>query len=370
MLAIGYSQECMLTPQSRNVEDMGDLYTEDFFWAHERLVDLIFITMYFHMYKKLSVNTFVKEQTKAWLSGSTLWLLVHISIFLGLSLCCTHLSDITLTIAANIVWTICAKMGKLDCFIFTDRSLNTDTLFRLSYAHYLVSLGLLVYAGIHAFEMHHDWKDSNFEDGIQITLPWLYATLRYELSTMFDLFAIVYFFATFNYQLNEILNYEIFAWGDVGLNYDVRFLGVAPHWYFRPYMGWLIVCPHHYFGIFGLIYYMVIIYYQPSIKNFYIEGREVNENGVQPSREWDKLHYFSFYLFACSLVYASSILPYGRYYNRVHGNYMSLISYFIIFCYLSFDWKRTIFLANSLMVSIFPSLSAKNNPFTIPTCRI
>lgn len=120
-------------------------------------------------------------------------------------------------------------MGKLDCFIFTDRSLNTDTLFRLSYAHYLVSLGLLVYAGIHAFEMHHDWKDSNFEDGIQITLPWLYATLRYEISTMFDLFAVVYFFATFNYQLNEILNYEIFAWGDVGLNYDVRFLGVAPH---------------------------------------------------------------------------------------------------------------------------------------------
>lgn len=46
---------------------------------------------------------------------------------------------------------------------------------------------------------------------------------------MFDLFAVVYFFATFNYQLNEILNYEIFAWGDVGLNYDVRFLGVAPH---------------------------------------------------------------------------------------------------------------------------------------------
>lgn len=102
-------------------------------------------------------------------------------------------------------------------------------------------------------------------------------------------------------------------------------------------MGWLIVCPHHYFGIFGLIYYMVIIYYQPAIKNFYIEGREINENGVQPSREWDKLHYFSFYLFACSLVYASSILPYGRYYNRVHGNYMSLVSYFIIFCYLSFD---------------------------------
>lgn len=65
MLAIGYSQECMLTPYSRNVEDMGDLYTEDFFWAHERLVDLIFITMYFHMYKKLSVSTFVKEQTKA-----------------------------------------------------------------------------------------------------------------------------------------------------------------------------------------------------------------------------------------------------------------------------------------------------------------
>jgi len=26
-------------------------------------------------------------------------------------------------------------------------------------------------------------------------------------------------------------------WGDIGLIPDVRFYGVAPHWYFRPFMA-------------------------------------------------------------------------------------------------------------------------------------
>ena len=39
--------------------------------------------------------------------------LIHGVIFFGLVLCCTHLSDITLTIAANIINSFTAKIGKL-----------------------------------------------------------------------------------------------------------------------------------------------------------------------------------------------------------------------------------------------------------------
>lgn len=67
------------------------------------------------------------------------------------------------------------------------------------------------------------------------------------------------------YCKSEPLSYEIFMWGDIGLVNDVRFLGVAPHWYFRPYMAWLIFCPHHYIGIFGLIFFFIIIYMQINI---------------------------------------------------------------------------------------------------------
>jgi len=39
------------------------------------------------------------------------------------------------------------------------------------------------------------------------------------------------------YPEPDALNYELFMWGDVGMQTDVRFFGVAPHWYFRPYMS-------------------------------------------------------------------------------------------------------------------------------------
>jgi len=41
----------------------------------------------------------------------------------------------------------------------------------------------------------------------------------------------------FLYEDPEALSYEIFMWGDVGMVTDVRFYGVAPHWYFRPFMA-------------------------------------------------------------------------------------------------------------------------------------
>jgi hypothetical protein len=51
------------------------------------------------------------------------------------------------------------------------------------------------------------------------------------------------------------LSYEIFMWGDVGFINDIRFYGVAPHWYFRPLMAWLLVCPFHKLGIAGLVFF-------------------------------------------------------------------------------------------------------------------
>ena len=84
--------------------------------------------------------------------------------FLGLCLCCTHLSDITLGIACNIMHTFFNFKGKPYAFIFTDKKLNSDTVIRLAYAHY-ISAFVLLYVGIlHALIMHYDWKsDYNFD---------------------------------------------------------------------------------------------------------------------------------------------------------------------------------------------------------------
>jgi len=43
MLSFSLIPEPMIVPIVRNEEDLEDLYIDDFFWMHERGVDLIFI---------------------------------------------------------------------------------------------------------------------------------------------------------------------------------------------------------------------------------------------------------------------------------------------------------------------------------------
>jgi len=54
-------------------------------------------------------------------------------------------------------------------------------------------------------------------------------------------------------------------WGDIGIMNDIRFYSVAPHWYFRPYMAWLLACPYHKTGLFGLVFFLGALYFQPNL---------------------------------------------------------------------------------------------------------
>lgn len=331
MLSFSLLGEPMLVPMSRSEEDMDDLYTDDFFWMHERGVDFIFIAIYLHFLRKLFLNSYTMEQETAWKSGSFAFLLTHGVIFFGLVLCSTHLSDVTLKIASNIMSTFTFKKGKVYWWLFTDQSLNTDTLIRMMYAHYCLAFFLVYVSACHALEMHYDWKDSQLNNFLEIRIKWFFELFRIEFVsfTLFLTFFALY--SKFLYSDTEPLSNELFTWGDLGIVVDVRFLGVMPHWYFRGYMGWLILCPHHYVGIFGLIFFMVIIYYQPNLKN----SNKLNLNfSIENNPHLNFLHIIFFWMFVTSLFYCDSFLPYGKFFNRLNGNNILSWSYFYTFLYL------------------------------------
>lgn len=62
MLSFSLIPEPMLVPIVRDEEDIEDLYTDDFFWLHERGVDLIFIFSYMHLFRKLYIAAYDLEQ--------------------------------------------------------------------------------------------------------------------------------------------------------------------------------------------------------------------------------------------------------------------------------------------------------------------
>jgi quinol-cytochrome oxidoreductase complex cytochrome b subunit len=61
MLSLSLVTDPMLVPVIRDEEDIEDLYTDDFFWLHERGVDLIFIFSYFHLFRKLYIHSYDYE---------------------------------------------------------------------------------------------------------------------------------------------------------------------------------------------------------------------------------------------------------------------------------------------------------------------
>jgi len=228
-----------------------------FFWVHERGVDLLFVFSWFHLFRKLYINAYEYEHEVAWKSGVFTFLILQAVTFFGLVLCCTHLSEITLTIAANIINTFFLFTGKVYWWIFTDKNLNTDTLIRLAYVHYVSAFYMAYLAFLHGIDMHYDWKNETSYDGIETEMIWWDEALSNELGSFIELVLVLNILCWIFYPEPEALSYELFMWGDIGIVTDVRFYGVAPHWYFRPYMAWLIVCPHHNLGIFGLLYFFL-----------------------------------------------------------------------------------------------------------------
>ena len=368
MLSFSLIPEPMIVPIVRNEEDLEDLYIDDFFWMHERGVDLIFVFSWLHLFRKLYLNVFEYEHEATWKSGVFSFLIFQVVVFLGLVLCCTHLSEITLTIAANIFHTFFMFYGKFYWWIFTDKQLNSDTMIRLAYAHYLSAFFLTYLSLIHGVDMHYDWKNETVFDGLETEMVWWDEALSNELGGVIDMFIIVSLFCWLYYAENEALSYEIFMWGDIGIVTDVRFYGVAPHWYFRPFMAWLIACPYHKTGVFGLLLLFFLLFFQPTIhgsneQNNYLKRsvlflrNKIKRSNTYVSSyfilESNIYHQTTYALFIMCCLYGSSFLPYGRFYNRLGGNWGLFGADCFILCYLAFPFLRRPLLLEYFLYYIF-----------------
>lgn len=390
MLSFSLVNDCLLIPYSREEEDAENNYTDDFFWLHERGVDLVIISSFCHLLRKLYLGISDLEQEYSWKTGIFSFLIIQLTVFAGLVLCTTHLSEITLLIAANALHTFFLFNGKPYWWVFTDKFLNTDTIIRLMYLHYCIAFYLLFLGIIHGIDMHYDWKAKNFFSGIKQQLRWWDEVLSNELRLLIYVLTIVGCVGEYLYAEPEALSYEIFMWGDIGIVTDVRFYGVAPHWYFRPYMAWLIACPYHYTGIFGLIFFFVVLYFQVSLFgsselenlkyvntvyafyyeainylkyskffNLHVNNQKKVNSYLKAYNSWNTINYdlslqwlISFSVFILAILYSLSFLPYGRFYNKLGGNFGLLFSYLYIFGFLLFMFIRNSWVLNNYKYNI------------------
>ena len=94
------------------------------YYMHVRGVDTLMVLSYLHILKKIFLKNYVTSESDGWLLGGYAFFFFHIIIFLGISLSANHLSDLTLTIGANIFHSLLNNAYKTHYIIFTKNAIK------------------------------------------------------------------------------------------------------------------------------------------------------------------------------------------------------------------------------------------------------
>jgi len=133
------------------------------FYMHQRGVDALMVMSYLHIFKKIYLKNYITSESEGWILGGYAFLWFHYVVFLGISLSCSHLSDLTLTIGANIFWSLLNNIHKSYYIMFTNKHLNTDQLTRIMVLHYFVPWYYLYLVKLHILFCHESWDSDSGE---------------------------------------------------------------------------------------------------------------------------------------------------------------------------------------------------------------
>jgi ubiquinol-cytochrome c reductase cytochrome b/c1 subunit len=238
--------------------------------AHVLGVDIIFTLSYLHILKKFYLKNYAEGDLDGWFTGAYAFLVYHLVVFLGITLSTNHLGDVTIMIAANIYWSLFFRWHKVYAPFFTNKHLSTDQLTRFMIAHYISAWYYTYLVQAHVLFIHEMWDASSNRSTQQTTSTpkgsWVWDAIKKEVLTMFALYkglAILYFFML--HPDVHVVNYGFFEqWSETEME-EVNFFIVAPHWYFRPHMGLLTVCAHHYEGLAWFVAFYLLLCYTPHL---------------------------------------------------------------------------------------------------------
>ena len=293
------------------------------YWMHVRGVDTLMLLSYMHILKKIYLKNYVTTESDGWLLGGYAFFWFHYIVALGISLGANHLSDITLTIVANIFWSVFNNFYKTYYIMFTNKHLNVDQLTRFMMLHYFTPWYYLYLVKLHIMFCHESWDadsgEQTYEDKSGSYISWFYDAFLKEIQDAWYWVSFVFVYFFMHHFDSVTVNYFFFERWNIAELDEIRFYGVAPHWYFRPLMGILVISPTHYEGLMWLALWLVLLACLPLFYNFYnTHNKHVSIIPMQNSL----LQTTFFIIFMMSLYCACSMLPCGRYYYEPEGGYV------------------------------------------------
>jgi quinol-cytochrome oxidoreductase complex cytochrome b subunit len=159
-----YIPELGLVVELREEMFIDIRFEAEVFYTHVRGVDTIFVLPYMHIFKKIYLKNYITAESDGWFLGGYAFFWFHYIITLGISLSATHLSDLTLTIIANIYLSIFNNTYKTYYIIFTNKHLNTDQITRLMVLHYFTPRYYLYLTQLHVLFCYESWDSDSGEN--------------------------------------------------------------------------------------------------------------------------------------------------------------------------------------------------------------
>lgn len=295
----------------------------EMFYFHVRGVDIIFLLSYLHIFKKIYLKNFVTAESDGWILGGYAFLWFHYVVALGICLSATHLSDLTLTIIANIFWSLFDNLYRTYYIMFTNKHLNVDQMTRFMVLHYFTPWYYLYLIQLHILFCHESWDsdsgENTYEDKSGTYVSWFYDAFLKEIQDAWYWIIAASFLFWLHHFSPLTINLFFFEKWNIAEFDEIRFYGVAPHWYFRPYMGILVISPTHYEGLMWVGLYFGLLTFLPVLYSFY--NGHTNYQPTIVSRN-SPLQTAAFLGFMLSIFCIASILPCGRYYYEPEGGYL------------------------------------------------
>jgi hypothetical protein len=107
---------------------------------------------------------------------------------------------------------------------------------------------------MHVWFCHESWDsdsgENTYEDKTGTYASWFYDAMLKEFQDGWYWVMYIFIYFALHHFNAATVNYFFFERWNIAEMDEIRYYGVAPHWYFRPLMGMLIVCPTHYEGVF------------------------------------------------------------------------------------------------------------------------
>jgi hypothetical protein len=294
-----------------------------------------------HILKKIFLKNYVTAESDGWILGGYAFFWFHYVVALGICLSATHLSDLTLTIVANIYWSLFDNIYKSYYVIFTNKHLNIDQMTRLMIFHYFTPWYYLYLIQLHVLFCHESWDSDSgectYEDKSGSYISWFYDAFLKEIQDAWYWTGLVFAYFFLHHFNSHTVNYFFFERWNISELDEIRFYGVAPHWYFRPFMGILVISPTHYEGLMWMALFFVLLTFLPIIYNWYnVYNKHLPTIPMQNSLIQTSM----FMIFVMSLFCTASILPCGRYYYEPEGGYVgnSWIKFSLQYIYIYLAW--------------------------------